>query len=223
VHNENGERTVANHGTIFLHDHILTTEGQSISVHLRDETVIVIAPSSDVTFNQFVLSGPTHGAQIVVDQGMVHLTVPKNVYSPKQPFVIRTRTVVMGVRGTEFVAEQTPGEGAASNLYTFEGSVSMGKTLESLGNPKASRLVEAGKSSTMEARNLIPAEPKRFNRKTLFAYLGKRAPAIVARIEHMEKLRREQRAAERKNGDSDEEKKKKPEWKKPRPRHQTGH
>jgi hypothetical protein len=217
VHNGATSRSVANHGAIYLYDHIVTAEGQTVSVRLEDKSVVMIAPSSDVTLNQFVNQGVSHGAQILVDQGMVHVIVPKNVYSSKQPFLIRTKTAVMGVRGTEFLVEQLPG-GGGSTLHTLDGAVSMGKSVESLSNSHASSVVEAGKMSAMEAKDLKPSEPKRFNRKTLFTYLGKRAPSLAAQIDHQARMRRRLKDGEGKG----DEKKKKPEWKKPPARRQVG-
>lgn len=222
VHNGSATRSVANHGAIYLYDHIVTTEEQTVSVRLEDKSLVMIAPSSDVTLNQFVNQGATHGAQILVDQGMVHLIVPKNIYSPKQPFVIRTKTAVMGVRGTEFLVEQLPGSGG-STLHTMDGAVSMGKTIAGLASPHTSLVVEAGKMSSMEAKDLKPAAAIRFNRKTLFTYLGKRAPAIAVQINRQARVRRQIKASEAKGGGAEEkEKKKKPQWKKPPARRQVG-
>jgi hypothetical protein len=69
-------------------------------------------------------------------------------------FIIRTRTAVMGVRGTDFVAGFDPGS-AASSLHTIEGSVDIGSSESAVMAWKGTP-VNAGQTASMDSLSASP-------------------------------------------------------------------
>ena len=212
-----GARSVSNNGQIYAGDKIKTEEKQTVMIKLNDGSEITIAANSEMTINKYALAPAENSAEIELKKGMVYSVVRKNVYSEKRPFIIRTQSASMGVRGTEFVVENT--EAGVTSLHTLKGSVAIAKSVQELSQPKAALLVEAGKMSTASPKAVNPTEPKVFNLKTFSGYLAAKAPELSRSVEHQQKSDRvnHETAAEKKN-----EAKKKPKDatppKKPRPK-----
>ena len=194
-----GARSVPNQGPVFVGDKIKTEEEQTAMIQLADGSEITIAAKSEMTLGKFVHSPAENSADIELKKGMLFNVVKKNVYSEKKPFTIRTASAAMGVRGTEFVVENS--DQGITSLHTLKGSVAIAKSAQELSRLKGGVLIEAGKMSSATQKS-NPTEPKIFNLKTYSAYLAEKAPVLAQRVEHQQKSDRvnHDTPAEKKNG-----------------------
>lgn len=213
------QRMAINGDPVYLEDHVVTSATQSAMIRLTDQTELTAGPSTNLTVTQFSNQPNEHQAQINLDQGIVHAAVVKKTYDGKHPFLIRTKTAAMGVRGTEFLAELLPS--GETSLHTLEGSVALGKSPADLNSSKNSALVNAGRTSSMELGSVRPKPPKRFNRKTLMEHLGNRSPDLIKQIDHWAQIHQQKSAVsrEKKSG----KKSRRATWKNSNLRRQIGH
>lgn len=141
-------------------DVIQTSKRAAAKVRFPDGSLLVIGRDTKFTiqpknegtqFNQ--LDWGQVRAQVVPDENAKNAD-PK-APKPKPRFIIRTRTAVMGVRGTDFVAGFDPSS-AQSSLHTIEGSVDIAANESQVmawqGTP-----VNAGQSASMDTVSSEPA------------------------------------------------------------------
>lgn len=124
----------------------------------RGTEVEVQEKKDDVQFNK-VYSGYV--------RGLIRKTGKPESETPPR-FIIRSRTVVMGVRGTDFTMAQAGGgaSSAASNaeIHTLEGVVEVAKTDEELFSGKGFRVE---KDQMISADQTMIEKPKPFDRRVL--------------------------------------------------------
>lgn len=99
-------------------DAVVTDSKSSAEIFYEGGSSQVVAPASRLT-----ILPPEEGAPSAqLEEGTTVIQVPKNSESKKHKFFLRTKTAVMGVRGTLFVVEAGK-RGGATTLHTVEGSV----------------------------------------------------------------------------------------------------
>ena len=173
VVSKNVSRKETSKGSVFPGDQIRTASDQSVLLTLTDE--------SNVTLSRYVDSPTDHVAEIDMGHGMLYTVVSKGVYTDKKPFTIRTPSAAMGVRGTEFVVENS--EKGEVTLHTLEGSVAIGKTPADLVRPGAVQLVSAGNMSSANSSPSRPSAPAHFDQKIFMKYVGVKSPGVAKQIQ----------------------------------------
>ena len=191
VHSGGATRLVANQGQIFQGDQICTVRDQGAVLALTDLSEVSISPETELTVDRFVNTPTDHGAELSLghehSQEMVYIVVSKNTYSEKKPFTIRTASAAMGVRGTEFVVENTQKDEVT--LHTIEGAVAMGKSPEDLVRPGQAQLVSAGNMSTANRTAVRPSAPQHFDQRSFMETVARRSPGVAKRIQNRQQLK----------------------------------
>jgi hypothetical protein len=201
-----GSRKGSSNAPLFIGDHVVTDAKQSVTVKLRDESELTIAPSSDVMMGEYVSQDNKHSPSIGLVMGMLRALV-KKVAAGENPLMVRTPSTVMGVRGTDFVVEHD-GEGQTT-LHTIDGKVALGKAGADLDAPGAAHTIGAGEMSFFKKGMEAPEPPAKFNMKTLSDHLTQRCPVMAHKVaEHHEEMVRKAHAEARE--DAKEKKKHKP-------------
>lgn len=96
------EVKVAFHDEIRLKDTLLTKNKSIVSVKLGDDTVFTIAPNSKFIFHEMILSDSKRTMNFELALGKVRGVVSKSKSSDNN-VKIQTKTMVMGIRGTEIL------------------------------------------------------------------------------------------------------------------------
>jgi hypothetical protein len=145
---------------IFPGEQIQTGADTTAVIAYPDGTKVSLLPLSN-----FQLEEPDHSLQFSqLNWGGVHGVVPKGAPPAAAPgkrgmkFIIRTRSAVMGVRGTDFLVGVHPGGGAA-DFHTLEGKVEVAShTTDLLGGKGVP--IESGKGvRAAENGKLGPVHP----------------------------------------------------------------
>ena len=178
-------RLVANQGQIFQGDQVHTGRDQSAVLALSDLSEVTISPETELTVERFVNTPTDHAAELSIGhdhaQEMAYFVVSKNTYTEKKPFTIRTASAAMGVRGTEFVVENSQKDEVT--LHTLEGAVAIGRTPEDLVRPGQAQLVSAGNMSSANRTTIRPSAPQHFDQKVFMAAVARRSPHVARQIE----------------------------------------
>lgn len=110
---------------VFAGDVIETKANGKVRVHLNDGSALTIAVNSRVEIAQMQVDDKGGHRAVLLDliRGKVRSQVAKK-YDSDNTYVIRTKTAVAGVRGTDFVVsfEENP-TSLISEVHTFEGRV----------------------------------------------------------------------------------------------------
>jgi hypothetical protein len=168
---------------ILPEDAIVTPQGTSITAELKDGSVITVGPESEVKIRALKMPPEARYGAVEVPTGLAHFII-NPVYSAKTPFYIRTPSATMGVRGTEFIVEQSSFKG--TSLHTLSGSVALAKTWKELSTPSGV-LVSKGHASSLSATGSGPEEPRVFNQKSYFENLSATHPVLMKQIEGQHK------------------------------------
>jgi hypothetical protein len=119
-------------------DEIATPAETGVRVAMSQDTQVLIAASSKVSFQQDSLppvAGEPKTSVLQVEQGEVRVLVAAQKSGEPLPpghfkFKLRTRTATMGVRGTDFVVSVS--ESGDTDLHTLKGNVEIAPTPEEL-------------------------------------------------------------------------------------------
>ena len=158
-------------------DHLITGANTSAAISLTDDTTIIIGPKSDFAIDS-VAAGEQKATSLQLAYGLIHLMVNK-IYGTDKSFVLHNGNSVMGVRGTEFVAEQGENHGN-SVCHTLNGTVLMAASVAGLGDKSKSVSLTAGTTSQMTNGARLPAAATPFEPKQFLAALAKRAPSMAS-------------------------------------------
>lgn len=173
-------------------DHILSKKGQTVVLHLKDDSNVTVAPGADVAVQDYIPSKPDSVPHVQLNQGSAHFDVPKTDTTHTK-FFIRTNSATMGVRGTDFVVDQQ--SDGYSVVHTLSGNVAVAKNEADLEDHTKSVEVPAGRTSYMNQTMAHPAAPRVFNRKSYLTQLSKTYPAMSHQIHQSEQRRRQAEAA----------------------------
>lgn len=94
---------------VFAGDRIVTGERSATALTLRDGSVLSIGPDSQFVLNQFDFDATTREGHLLLTLLQGSLRVVTGLLARQQPeqVEVRTPTTVIGVRGTDFIVEQT--------------------------------------------------------------------------------------------------------------------
>jgi hypothetical protein len=92
-------------------DVIRTGANGSASVTLSDDTLLSSGPGSELVITQFNFNPTTHDGGLLLSLWRGTLSVVTGLIARKSPDTVKvqTRTVVLGVRGTEFIVDAAEG------------------------------------------------------------------------------------------------------------------
>lgn len=178
------KRAACLHCEIFENDVILTKTKQTLTLIMNEGTELAIGSNSRVTldnWNRKESSGYIKRA-IFLTVGFLRATV-KKLYSAEQPFYVKTRDSIMGVRGTQFavqVENERTGkfsQESTVHLFTLEGEVHFARTENELLQNKFIRTLP-GDSSAYQTGMSRPTTPRKFEINTLKQLMIKRLPQI---------------------------------------------
>jgi hypothetical protein len=159
---------------LFAGDKVITSANQTIVLQFTENSEVVIGPSSSFLIEEYQFAASTQRTVLQLFYGMLRALVNRHYDSKDEAFTVRTRSGVMGVRGTEFIVE-ADSQTHVTTLHTIEGSVAIAATPEGLRSPSAV-LVGAGFSSAIAPDMKVPSPPKAFEVQKLHERLkGKSA------------------------------------------------
>lgn len=92
-------------------DRIVTGPASSASVVLRDDTTLVVGPSSRLDLKEFHFNSTTHDGGMLVSLLRGSMRMITGLIGKKNPDAVRveTQTATIGIRGTDFIV-QTDGQ-----------------------------------------------------------------------------------------------------------------
>lgn len=92
-------------------DRIVTGPESSASVVLRDDTTLVVGPSSRLDLKEFHFNATTHEGGMLVSLLRGSMRMITGLIGKKNPDAVRveTQTATIGIRGTDFIV-QTDGQ-----------------------------------------------------------------------------------------------------------------
>jgi hypothetical protein len=92
---------------VFPGDRIRTGPASSAGITLADDTLLAAGPDSSLVINQFEFDTTTHDGGFLATLAKGTLNVITGLIAKKAPekVTIQTPTVVLGVRGTEFLVD----------------------------------------------------------------------------------------------------------------------
>jgi hypothetical protein len=169
------QRSVAEGGTFYLGQTLLTPPGTSAVLSLNDGSSVVLGPGTEITVEK--LAGKQDSSRTIVDFtiGVARMIVRKLVPG-KQDFNVSTGAATMGIRGTEFLVEHDGENG--TTVHSFDGKVLLARDADSLVNETDTVALSGGFMSSMKDGMKAPAPAKEFNRAALIARLDKLAPGF---------------------------------------------
>ena len=100
-------RTAAAGDALAVVDRIVTGPDSSASVVLRDDTTLVVGPSSRLDLKEYHFDATTHDGSILVSLLRGSLRMITGLIGKAHPDAIRveTQTATIGIRGTDFIVE----------------------------------------------------------------------------------------------------------------------
>lgn len=86
-------------------DRIQTGANSGASLRLRDGTVLVIGPQSQLDLKQYQFNTTTHDGNILLSLLQGSMRMVSGLIAKKQPEAVRvdTQTATIGIRGTDFI------------------------------------------------------------------------------------------------------------------------
>lgn len=156
-------------------DQVVTDKKTTISILSPEGSVLVVGRESKVE----VQSSKEAPQAIAVHEGTIRgivgkLSKLKTQKNYKLRMLIRTKSAVMGVRGTDFVIS-TDATAATTDLHTLEGTVEVAKT-EPVLLEKGGTMVEGG--SAIQATPEKISAPEVFDQAKYSAELAKTQPQL---------------------------------------------
>jgi hypothetical protein len=124
---------------------------------MADRNVFNLSPESKMTIQKYDATAGKKNVSLSLEEGKVRVNVEQKYDGNKEKFLLKTPTVVAGVRGTQFLAGYNSAS-KTSQVVTFKGSVAM-TSFSPSGQPMGTVRVEKGQSSTAGAGQ-APATPR---------------------------------------------------------------
>ena len=179
-----GEWSACEKCPVYEGDRFTTGKFQSLIVELDDGSELTIGSESEVRLESW--NGRTsenYLRRVIGFTRGVLKTIVNRVYSDKEPFVVKSRQGVMGVRGTEFLTalnqERVRGEEnkTALSLYTIKGEVHFAKSESDLANGNLV-MARAGYYSFISRGMGTPTTPKKFEMGRMNQLMKKNMPLV---------------------------------------------
>lgn len=88
-------------------DRIVTGPDSSVSLVLRDDTTLVVGPSSQLDVKEFHFDGTTHEGGMLVSLLRGSMRMITGLIGKSNPDAVRveTQTATIGIRGTDFIVQ----------------------------------------------------------------------------------------------------------------------
>ena len=101
-------------------DVIRTKSDSKAQVQFVDDTTLTIAPETRVAIEDYLYDAPKGNRRAVVEvfRGLVHFVVSRILQTESPDFIMKTHTGVLGVRGTEWLAQLSP---INTDIYNVNG------------------------------------------------------------------------------------------------------
>ncbi|MCM0605780.1 MAG: FecR domain-containing protein [Xanthomonadaceae bacterium] len=182
-------------------DSFTNTTPDTIVVKMKLETAdqaeLTLTPKSKMHFeNQDGKFIP------VLDVGVTHVEVPETTSGEKKfKFFIKTKSATMGVRGTEFVVQES--ESGETQINTLKGEVGMAKDLSEFNEEKGKSpkwtKIAAGSAGYWSRGESRIKEVKEFNRDSFRKQLKEKHPSFMKAVEKRLELQQKAREVHRDN------------------------
>ena len=93
--------------TLQVEDIVRTGGGSSASLTLSDDSLLSLGPNSELAISEFRFDSTTHdgGMRLSLWRGAMSLVTGWLAREAPAGVNVRTRTVLLGVRGTEFIVD----------------------------------------------------------------------------------------------------------------------
>lgn len=160
-------------------DLVSSSATQTLLLKLQEGSLITIAPNTALEVIKVAAStteaGTNESTTLRIERGLVDVLAAK-IYQGKTRFRVRSKDATMGVRGTEFVAEQ---DDKKVSLHTLSGKVEF----YSVGKPNDIRLVEDGRASTLVDGAIRPSEPAKFDQVEFQSYLKSKGAGFKEQLD----------------------------------------
>lgn len=116
-----GNRVLETKSQVFAGDVVTTDKTGNAQILFRDDTRLVIGPSSEITIDKFVFADTSTARELTINaiRGAFRFITGS---SQKQAYTINTPTATIGVRGTAF---DVTIDDKATNLALYDGTVRM--------------------------------------------------------------------------------------------------
>lgn len=124
---------------------------------MSDRNVFNLSPESKLVIQKYDATPGKKAVSLNLEEGKVRVNVEQKYDGAKEKFLLKTPTVVAGVRGTQFLGSYASAT-KTSQITTFQGSVAM-TSFNSAGQPLGGVRVEKGQTSSA-APNQAPQAPK---------------------------------------------------------------
>ncbi len=156
--NPNSPSEKAKVGAKVFEGAMITTEKDSrAKIVMADRNVFNLSPESKLTIQKYENSDGKKNVSMSLQEGKVRVNVEQKYDGAKEKFLLKTPTVVAGVRGTQFLAGYDSSS-KTSQVTTFKGAVAM-TSFSSNGQPISTVRVEKGQTSSAQL-NRPPDAPK---------------------------------------------------------------
>jgi hypothetical protein len=141
-------------------DKVISGKEGRAKIVMTDKNVLNISPDTELVIETYKFNEAKNEKNVSLNvlYGKVRATVNQKYDDDKNKFQVKTPSAVAGVRGTDFLTQYNSRTGA-SKIITFEGTVAVGRGLDSSGRIKSPVLVPAGTFSL--AVNTRPPTPPR--------------------------------------------------------------
>lgn len=124
---------------------------------MADRNVFNLSPESKLTIQKYDATAGKKNVSVNLDEGKVRVNVEQKYDGAKEKFLLKTPTVVAGVRGTQFLGSYSSAS-KTSQVTAFQGNVAM-TSFNSAGQPLGTVRVGKGQTSTAGA-NQAPSAPQ---------------------------------------------------------------
>jgi len=93
--------------SVLVGDTVRTGSDGAVGITLADDTLLAIGPDSELVLSEFAFNNTTQDGNMLASLWRGTLSVVTGLIGRKAPENVRvqTRTVVLGVRGTEFIVD----------------------------------------------------------------------------------------------------------------------
>ncbi|HRK01133.1 MAG TPA: FecR family protein [Oligoflexia bacterium] len=158
---------------------IVTEAGQTVILQLAENTEIAIGPATSFTIEQVSKEGPQQSI-LGLAYGVIRAFVSRQ-YGQDENFAVKTKNSVMGVRGTEFIAE-TSAITEETEVHTLSGEVRFANGTTDLKDLRTAMAVPAGHASRLARGSASPSAARKFDRAKFQKMLKTRMPAFERRV-----------------------------------------
>lgn len=124
---------------------------------MADRNVFNISPETKLTIQKYDATPGKKSVSLSLEEGKVRVNVEQKYDGSKEKFLLKTPTVVAGVRGTQFLGSYSSAT-KVSQMTTFQGTVTM-TSFNAAGQALGTVKVEKGQTSSANF-NQAPEAPK---------------------------------------------------------------